>query len=112
MTRNLFDLTAIPLVQKLSHLPMIADPSHGTGLRDKVIPMARAAVAAGADGVIVEVHPTPGPRAVRRRRSRSIPDQFARLVTELRAISGAIGRVAWRRPPRNGRRPPACRNDS
>src|SRR5258705_8245789 len=58
MTRNLFDLTAIPIVQRLSHLPMIADPSHGTGLRDKVIPMARAAVAAGADGVIVEVHPT------------------------------------------------------
>src|ERR671933_477831 len=58
-TRNLLDLTAIPLVQKLSHLPIIADPSHGTGLRDKVPPMARAAIAAGADGIIVEVHPTP-----------------------------------------------------
>ena len=67
MTRNLFDLTAIPIVQRLSHLPMIADPSHGTGLRDKVIPMARAAVAAGADGVLVEVHPNARPRAVRRR---------------------------------------------
>src|SRR5256885_712051 len=58
-TRNVFDLTAIPVVHKLSHLPIIADPSHGTGLRDKVIPMARAAVAAGADGIIVEVHPNP-----------------------------------------------------
>jgi len=58
-TRNVFDLTAIPVVHKLSHLPIIADPSHGTGLRDKVIPMARAAVAAGADGIIVEVHPHP-----------------------------------------------------
>jgi 3-deoxy-7-phosphoheptulonate synthase len=57
-TRNLFDLTAIPVVQKLSHLPIIADPSHGTGLRDKVLPMARAAVAAGADGIMVEVHPS------------------------------------------------------
>ena len=66
-TRNLFDLTAIPIVQRLSHLPMIADPSHGTGLRDKVIPMARAAVAAGADGILVEVHPDARPRAVRRR---------------------------------------------
>src|SRR5436189_2194746 len=58
-TRNVFDLTAIPVVHKLSHLPIVADPSHGTGLRDKVIPMARAAVAAGADGIIVEVHPHP-----------------------------------------------------
>src|SRR5574341_755079 len=59
ITRNLFDLAAIPVVQKLSHLPIIADPSHGTGLREKVIPMARAAVAAGADGIMVEVHPDP-----------------------------------------------------
>ena len=58
-TRNMFDLTAIPVVQKLSHLPIVADPSHGTGLRDKVTPMGRAAVAAGADGVMVEVHPNP-----------------------------------------------------
>ena len=58
-TRNVFDLTAIPVVHNLSHLPIVADPSHGTGLRDKVIPMARAAVAAGADGIIVEVHPHP-----------------------------------------------------
>src|SRR5215510_4636728 len=91
MTRKLFDLTAIPVVQRLSHLPMIADPSHGTGLRDKVIPMARAAVAAGADGIMVEVHHEPeaalsdGPQSI-------YPEQFARLVTELRAIASAIGR--------------------
>ena len=91
MTRNLFDLTAIPIVQRLSHLPMIADPSHGTGLRDKVIPMARAAVAAGADGVIVEVHPNPD-RALSDGGQSLFPDQFARLVVELRAITGAIGR--------------------
>jgi len=91
LTRNLFDLTAIPLVQKLSHLPMIADPSHGTGLREKVTPMARAAVAAGADGIIVEVHPTPD-RALSDGGQSLYPDQFGRLVTELRAIAGAIGR--------------------
>src|SRR3954471_10461217 len=91
MTRNLFDLTAIPIVQRLSHLPIIGDPSHGTGLRDKVIPMARAAVAAGADGVIVEVHPTPD-RALSDGGQSLYPDQFARLVVELRAITSAIGR--------------------
>jgi 3-deoxy-7-phosphoheptulonate synthase len=91
MTRNLFDLTAIPLVQKLSHLPMIADPSHGTGLRDKVTPMARAAVAAGADGIIVEVHPNPD-GALSDGAQSLYPDQFTRLVAELRAIAHAIGR--------------------
>ena len=90
-TRNLFDLTAIPIVQRLSHLPMIGDPSHGTGLRDKVIPMARAAVAAGADGVMVEVHPQPD-RALSDGGQSLFPDQFARLVSELRAITNAIGR--------------------
>src|SRR3984957_6129886 len=58
-TRNMFDLTAIPVVQSLSHLPIVADPSHGTGSRERVTPMARAAVAAGADGILVEVHPNP-----------------------------------------------------
>jgi 3-deoxy-7-phosphoheptulonate synthase len=91
LARNLFDLTAIPIVQRLSHLPIIADPSHGTGLRDKVIPMARAAVAAGADGVLVEVHPTPD-RALSDGGQSLYPDQFARLVAELRAITNAIGR--------------------
>ncbi len=90
-TRNLLDLTAIPLVQKLSHLPIIADPSHGTGLRDKVVPMARAAVAAGADGVIVEVHPDPD-RALSDGGQSLFPEQFAGLVGELRAIAQAIGR--------------------
>ena len=70
---------------------MIADPSHGTGLRDKVIPMARAAVAAGADGVLVEVHPNPD-RALSDGGQSLYPDQFARLVVELRAIASAIGR--------------------
>jgi 3-deoxy-7-phosphoheptulonate synthase len=98
MTRNLFDLTAIPIVQKLSHLPMIADPSHGTGLRDKVIPMGRAAIAAGADGIIVEVHPTPD-RALSDGGQSLYPDQFASFVTELRAIAHAIGRRIGALPP-------------
>jgi 3-deoxy-7-phosphoheptulonate synthase len=92
MARNLFDLTAIPLVQKLSHLPMIADPSHGTGLRDKVTPMGRAAIAAGADGIIVEVHPQPD-RALSDGGQSLFPDQFARMVQEIRAIASAIGRT-------------------
>ena len=91
MTRNLFDLTAIPLVQKLSHLPILVDPSHGTGLRDKVTPMARAAIAAGADGIIVEVHPNPDV-ALSDGAQSLYPDQFTSLVTELRAIAQAIGR--------------------
>ncbi len=91
-TRNLFDLTAIPLVQKLSHLPIVGDPSHGTGLRDKVLPMGRAAIAAGADGLIVEVHPDPD-RAMSDGGQSLYPDQFARLVRETRAIAEAIGRT-------------------
>ena len=90
-TRNLFDLTAIPLVQKLSHLPMVADPSHGTGLRDKVLPMGRAAIAAGADGLLVEVHPDPD-QALSDGGQSLFPDQFARLVREARTIAEAIGR--------------------
>ncbi len=90
-TRNLFDLTAIPVVHKLSHLPILADPSHGTGLRDKVIPMARAAVAAGADGVIVEVHPSPD-KALSDGAQSLYPEQFLQLMKELHAIATAIGR--------------------
>src|SRR5207248_11755611 len=90
-TRNLFDLTAIPVVHKLSHLPIIADPSHGTGLRDKVIPMARAAVAAGADGIMVEVHPDPA-QALSDGAQTLYPDQFAQLMREIRAIAEVIGR--------------------
>jgi 3-deoxy-7-phosphoheptulonate synthase len=89
--RNMLDLTAIPIVHRLSHLPIIADPSHGTGLRDKVIPMARAAVAAGADGVLIEVHPEPD-RALSDGAQSLYPDQFAQLVGELRAVAAAIGR--------------------
>jgi 3-deoxy-7-phosphoheptulonate synthase len=89
--RNMFDLTAIPIVHRLSHLPIIADPSHGTGLRDKVIPMARAAVAAGADGVMIEVHPEPD-RALSDGAQSLYPDQFTQLVSELRAVASAIGR--------------------
>jgi 3-deoxy-7-phosphoheptulonate synthase len=88
----MLDLTAIPIVHKLSHLPILADPSHGTGLRDKVIPMARAAVAAGADGVLVEVHPNPE-RALSDGAQSLYPEQFAQLVGELRTIAAAIGRT-------------------
>jgi len=90
-TRNVFDLTAIPVVHKLSHLPIIADPSHGTGLRDKVIPMARAAVAAGADGIIVEVHPHPD-QALSDGAQSLFPDQFTQLMREVRVIAEVIGR--------------------
>lgn len=90
-TRNLFDLTAIPVVQKLSHLPIVADPSHGTGLRDKVTPMARAAVAAGADGVLIEVHPQPD-KALSDGAQSLYPEQFAQLVRQLTPIAEAIGR--------------------
>ncbi len=89
--RNMFDLTAIPIVHRLSHLPIIADPSHGTGLRDKVIPMARAAVAAGADGVLIEMHPEPD-RALSDGAQSLYPAQFTQLVGELRAVAAAIGR--------------------
>ena len=91
VARNMFDLTAIPIVHKLSHLPIVADPSHGTGLREKVTPMGRAAVAAGADGILVEVHPAPD-RALSDGGQSLYPEQFAGLVTELRAIAGAIRR--------------------
>src|SRR6185437_15444060 len=91
-TRNMFDLTAIPLVQQLSHLPIVADPSHGTGIRDKVLPMARAAVAAGADGILVEVHPNPE-RALSDGAQSLYPTQFAQLVGELRSIAAAIHRT-------------------
>jgi 3-deoxy-7-phosphoheptulonate synthase len=91
LTRNLFDLTAIPVVQKLSHLPIVADPSHGTGLRDKVIPMARAAVAAGADGIMVEVHHDPD-HALSDGAQSLHPEQFTRLMGEVRVIADVIGR--------------------
>ena len=91
MTRNLLDLSAIALVHGLSHLPIIADPSHGTGQRDMVIPMARAAVAAGADGILVEVHPTPD-RALSDGAQSLYPAQFDHMMREVRVIAEAIGR--------------------
>jgi 3-deoxy-7-phosphoheptulonate synthase len=90
-TRNLLDLTAIPVVKSLSHLPIIADPSHGTGIRAKVIPMARAAVAAGADGLMVEVHPHPE-RALSDGAQSLYPDQFREMMAQIRVIANAIGR--------------------
>ncbi|MGH7648528.1 MAG: 3-deoxy-7-phosphoheptulonate synthase [Gemmatimonadaceae bacterium] len=100
VTRNMLDLTAIPIVQGMSHLPIIADPSHGTGIRDKVIPMARAAVAAGAHGILVEVHPNPE-RALSDGAQSLYPEQFAQLVRELRSIAGAIGRRLVPAPERS-----------
>jgi 3-deoxy-7-phosphoheptulonate synthase len=90
-TRNTLDIAAIPVIQKLSHLPIVADPSHGTGLRDKVAPMARAAVAAGADGLIIEVHSDPDHALSDGAQSLFI-EQFAQLMGELRIIAPAVGR--------------------
>ena len=90
-TRNTLDISAIPVVQKLSHLPILVDPSHGTGRRDKVAPMARAAVAAGADGLIIEVHYDPD-HALSDGAQSLFPAQFDRLMAELRIIAPAIGR--------------------
>src|SRR6476620_3950499 len=90
-TRNTFDISAIPVVKKLSHLPIVADPSHGAGRRDMVAPMARAAVAAGADGLIIEVHCDPD-HALSDGAQSMYPAQFDRLMAELRIIAPAIGR--------------------
>jgi 3-deoxy-7-phosphoheptulonate synthase len=90
-TRNTMDISAIPVVKTLSHLPIVADPSHGTGRRDKVAPMARAAVAAGADGLLLEMHPDPdhalsdGAQSLR-------PSQLEELMPQLRLIAAAVGR--------------------
>ncbi|MGB9407336.1 MAG: 3-deoxy-7-phosphoheptulonate synthase [Terracidiphilus sp.] len=90
-TRNTLDLSIIPAVQRLSHLPILVDPSHGTGRRDSVLPMARAAVASGADGIIVEVHDHPekalsdGPQSI-------YPSQFATMMNELEQIAPVVGR--------------------
>ena len=91
-TRNTFDLSAIPVVHKISHLPVVADPSHATGYRDQVPPMARAAVAAGADALMIEIHHDPenalsdGPQAL-------LPDVYLKLMKELSAIANAIGKT-------------------
>ncbi|HTX77988.1 MAG TPA: 3-deoxy-7-phosphoheptulonate synthase, partial [Terracidiphilus sp.] len=91
-TRNTLDLSIVPAVQRLSHLPILVDPSHGTGKRDKVLPMARAAVAVGADGVIVEVHHQPekalsdGPQSI-------YPEQFITMMNEIEQIAPVVHRV-------------------
>jgi len=91
-TRNTLDLNAIPVVKELSHLPVLVDPSHGTGIRNKVAPMARAAIAAGADGLIIEVHHDPdhalsdGPQSL-------YPEQYAELVNQIRTIATVLGRT-------------------
>ncbi len=90
-TRNTMDISAIPIIKKLSHLPMTADPSHGTGRRDKVAPMARASVAAGADALLIEVHHDPD-QALSDGAQSLFPDQFQKLMDELRMIAPAVGR--------------------
>ena len=101
-TRNTFDVSAIAMVKKLSHLPVIADPSHGAGRRDMVAPLARAAVAAGADGLVVEVHHDPD-HALSDGAQSMFPAQFDRLMAELRIIAPAIGRsICLEAAPRRG----------
>jgi 3-deoxy-7-phosphoheptulonate synthase len=90
-TRNTMDISAIPIIKKLSHLPMLADPSHGVGRRDKVAPMARAAVAAGCDGLLIEVHPNPD-KALSDGAQSLFPEQFEKLMDQLRIIATAVGR--------------------
>lgn len=89
MTRNTLDISAIPVVQKISHLPIMVDPSHATGLRDKVAPMSKAAVAAGADGLIIEVHNNPDTALCDGAQSL-YPEQFADLFAELKALAEVI----------------------
>jgi len=92
-TRNTFDINAIPVIKSLTHLPVIADPSHGTGKWELVTPVARAAVAAGADGLIIEVHPNPA-QALSDGAQSLKPENFAKLVADVRRVAEAIGRTA------------------
>lgn len=91
-TRNTLDLSAVPIIKQRSHLPVLVDPSHGTGSRDLVSPMAKAALACGADGILVEVHVDP-PNALSDGQQSLFPDQFARMMSELRPIANAVGKV-------------------
>jgi 3-deoxy-7-phosphoheptulonate synthase len=91
-TRNLLDISAVPVVQQLTHLPVIVDPSHGTGVRSLVAPMSFAAVAAGADGLIVEVHPNPAAAFSDGPQSLTFP-LFADLMDRLRPVAAAVGRA-------------------
>jgi 3-deoxy-7-phosphoheptulonate synthase len=91
MTRNTLDLSAVPVLKRESHLPVVVDPSHGTGVRELIAPMACAAVAAGADGLMLEVHPNPeearsdGPQSL-------VPDDFSALVQQVRRVANAVDR--------------------
>lgn len=91
-TRNTLDLNAIPVIKQRSHLPVLVDPSHGTGFRELVTPMAKAALACGADGILVEVHCDP-PNALSDGRQSLFPEQFAAMMRELRPIAAAVGKV-------------------
>jgi 3-deoxy-7-phosphoheptulonate synthase len=91
-TRNTLDLNAIPVVKELTHLPVIVDPSHGTGIRNKVAPMARASIAAGADGLIIEVHHDPD-HALSDGAQSLYPEQFDELVRQIRTIANVLGRT-------------------
>ena len=92
-TRNTMDISAIPVTKKLSHLPIVADPSHGTGRRDQVLPMARAAVAAGCDGLLIEVHHDPD-HALSDGAQTLRPEQFSEMIRQVRLIASAVGRTA------------------
>ncbi len=91
-TRNTLDLSAVPFVKRTSHLPIITDPSHGTGRKEKVLPLSRASIAVGADGLIIEVHHDPasaisdGPQSI-------TPDMFDELMKEMRVMAGVLGRT-------------------
>jgi 3-deoxy-7-phosphoheptulonate synthase len=91
-TRNTLDLNAVAVAKAISHLPVIVDPSHASGVRDKVVPLARAAIAAGADGLLVEVHHDPE-RAICDGPQSLFPDQFAALANQIRSIAEAVGRT-------------------
>ncbi|MGN6592983.1 MAG: 3-deoxy-7-phosphoheptulonate synthase [Terriglobales bacterium] len=97
-TRNTLDLSIVPAVQRLSHLPILVDPSHGTGKRNKVGPLARAAVAVGADGLIIEVHPKPE-EALSDGMQSLYPEQFAQLMQEVRQIAPILGRTVGAAAP-------------
>jgi 3-deoxy-7-phosphoheptulonate synthase len=93
-TRNTFDLNAVPVLKEQTHLPIVADPSHGTGLRELVPAMSRAALAAGADALILEVHPDPDAAVSDGRQSLTLED-FSALMKSLRRIAQAVDRTIW-----------------
>ena len=105
-TRNTLDLSLVPAVQRLSHLPILVDPSHGTGKRDKVTPLSRAAVAVGADGLLIEVHCDPD-RALSDGMQSLYPDQFDELMEEIRQIAAILHRSMPAAPESTHRAQPA-----